>query len=203
MSRVIFFVDGFNLYHALDENISHHKYKWLDLSSLCRKFVRSRDTIEDIYYFTALAIWNPDKEQRHKIYIRALLTRNIRVIYGAFRLRDKRCRLCHKTFKTYEEKETDINIIAHLFSLAIQDRYDTAMIITGDSDLVQGIQMVQSTFPAKQVGIIIPSGRRAEVLKQAADFHMKIKEGHLKNSLFEKEIDLGKNQKLICPKSWI
>lgn len=32
MKRPIFFVDGFNMYHALDEAPAFHKYKWLDLT---------------------------------------------------------------------------------------------------------------------------------------------------------------------------
>ena len=63
MDKVIFFVDGFNLYHALD-NKRFYRYKWLDLSSLAQKFITKKDKIEEIYYFTALATWAPDKVRR-------------------------------------------------------------------------------------------------------------------------------------------
>ena len=32
--RSMFFVDGFNLYHALDSETRYHKYKWLNLRAL-------------------------------------------------------------------------------------------------------------------------------------------------------------------------
>ena len=65
--HVIFFIDGFNLYHAL-ANKRFYRYKWLDLSGLAEKFITKKDRIEDIYYFTALATWSAEKVRRHKLY---------------------------------------------------------------------------------------------------------------------------------------
>jgi len=33
MKRIIFLIDGFNVYHALDDELKYHKYKLLDYSS--------------------------------------------------------------------------------------------------------------------------------------------------------------------------
>lgn len=124
------------------------------------------------------------------------------IIYGEFKRRDKFCQLCKKTYQTFEEKQTDVNIAIQLFKLSIEDKSDKAIIISGDSDLIPSISAVRNTFPHKKIGVVIPIGRRADALKQACDFHMKMKEKHLKSSLFEKEINLGKNEKLICPPEW-
>ena len=202
MNRITFFIDGFNLFHALDNNHLYHKYKWLDLTKLSKCFVTKKDKIENIYYFTALATWSQSKMKKHKKYIKALELNNINVIYGEFRKKDKFCPLCKRTYKTFEEKQTDVNIAIQLFELAIKDKYDTAIIISGDSDLIPSIQAVKTTFPNKNIGIVIPIGRRAELLKQICDFHIKMKEKHLRSSLFEKEIDIGNNKKLICPPDW-
>ena len=35
MEKEIFFIDGFNLYHALNNN-RFYRYKWLDLSGLAK-----------------------------------------------------------------------------------------------------------------------------------------------------------------------
>lgn len=53
MNRASFFIDGFNVFHSLDCNKSYYKYKWLDYSVLAKCFITSKDTIADIYYFTA------------------------------------------------------------------------------------------------------------------------------------------------------
>ena len=158
-----------------------------------------KDKNESIYYFTALDTWSQSKMKKHKKYIKALELNNVPVIYGECRKKDKFCPLCKRTYKTFEEKQTDVNIAIQLFELAIKYKYDTAIIVSGDSDLIPSIQAVKATFPNKIVGIVITIGRRAELLKQACDFHIKIKEKHLRSSLFEKEIDLGNNKKLICP----
>lgn len=202
MNRIIVFVDGFNLFHALDKYQKYHKYKWLDLSRLARCFVSKNEKIIDIYYFTALANWSQEKVKKHRIYIRALDIKNVQIVYGEFRRRDKFCPLCKRTFQTYEEKQTDVNIAIQLFELAIEDKYDTAIIISGDSDLIPSISAVRKTFPTKKIGVVIPIGRRAELLKQTCDFHIKMKEKHLRSSLFVREIDIGNNQKLICPPNW-
>jgi uncharacterized LabA/DUF88 family protein len=202
MKRVSFFIDGFNLYHSIDDNRSYHKYKWLNFRRLAECFISKKDKIEHIYYFTALADWSPKKIKRHKLLIRALKLNGVDVVYGKFRKVDKTCRICKKTYQTYEEKQTDVNIAIQLFRSAIQDEYDTAMIVSGDSDLIPSIEAVKTTFPEKQVGIIIPIGRRAELLKQTSDFHMKIKEKHLKSSIFEEVIQVDNNTQIVCPHTW-
>jgi len=68
MARVSFFIDGFNLYHALD-NDNFQYLKWLNLRKLSELYLGKQDCLSDIFYFSALAIWNPEKIQRHKLYI--------------------------------------------------------------------------------------------------------------------------------------
>jgi len=69
MEKVIFFIDGFNLYHSI-ANKRFNKYKWIDLSELAKNFITKKEHIEEIYYFTALTPWSPDKTNRHKIFIK-------------------------------------------------------------------------------------------------------------------------------------
>lgn len=107
-----------------------------------------------------------------------------------------------KSYTTFEEKRTDVNIAIYLFKLAIQDKFDKAYIISGDSDLIPSIEEVKILFPHKQIGVIIPIGRRAELLKLKCDFHMKIKEKHLKSSILPDIIPLKDNKQLVCPESW-
>jgi uncharacterized LabA/DUF88 family protein len=201
MEKVIFFIDGFNLYHALD-NKRFYRYKWIDLSSLAKKFISKNDSIEEIYYFTALAIWSPDKVERHKAFIKAQEINGTKIIYGEFKRRDKECRICKQTYQTFEEKQTDVNIAIHLFKLSIQEKYDKAIIISGDSDLIPSIEAVKSTFPHKKIGVIIPIGRSAEQLKQTCDFYMKMKEKHLEASMLPDVINLGDGKKLERPQRW-
>jgi uncharacterized LabA/DUF88 family protein len=191
MPRVAFFIDGFNVYHALDEQKKYWKYKWLNYAKLATCYITTKDTVNNIFYFSALAYWNPEKVRRHNILISGLKHFGVEVILGEFKLKDKKCRSCHCLYQTYEEKQTDVNISIKLFQEAIYDNYDTAIIISGDSDLIPALKVVKTTFPTKQIGIIIPIGRRAESLKNTADFYMKMKEKHLASSQFDNPFDIG------------
>jgi uncharacterized LabA/DUF88 family protein len=201
MANIAFFVDGFNLYHALENN-KYRKYKWLDISKLCRSFSRKQDQVSGIYYFTALTTWDNAKVIRHKNYIKALESKGIKVIYGEFKRKTRVCGLCHKEYRTFEEKQTDVNIAIHLFRYALEGRYDSAIIISGDSDLIPSISAVKTIFPNKSIGIIIPIDRASESLKKTADFHMKMKEYHLSSCLFPNPLSIGQNQSIYRPDSW-
>ena len=196
------YVDGFNLYHSLEDTRAYHKYKWLNLEKLAKCFIPPNDSIVDIFYFTTYATWKPTKVVKHKEYISALRSVNVKLVLGAFRYRDKKCQKCNRIYQTWEEKRTDVNIAIHLFSTAINDKWDKAFIVSGDSDLIPAIEEVKKTFPGKQIGIIIPIGRRAEELKQVTDFHMRIKEKHLQTSQFPNNVHIGNGVSIQRPSSW-
>jgi len=202
MNRIAFFVDGFNLYHSLDSVPAYYKYKWLNLDKLAHRFVTSHDKIDKVFYFTTYATWDQIKLAKHQIYVKALQSVGVEVVFGAFRYADKTCRICHRQYKTFEEKQTDVNIAIKLFQTAVQDLWDKAIVVSGDSDLIPAIRAVKTTFPAKLIGLAIPIGRRAEELKQVVDFHMKLKERHLATSQFENEIIIDGGVKLNRPNTW-
>jgi len=201
MQRVIAFVDGFNLYHSLLEKPVYRKYKWLNIRKLIEIYVTPKE-LKDVYYFTALTMWSPDKVAKHKLFIKALEQTGVNVVYGEFRKRDRYCPNCKKKYAAFEEKQTDVNIAIHLFRLAIEDRFDTAFIISGDSDLLPSIKAVKKTFPSKQIGVLIPIGRRAEELKTTCDFHIKIREKNLAVSLFDDLLTMADGTTIIKPPSW-
>jgi len=49
MARVSFFIDGFNLYHALDNDGLRH-FKWLNLRKMAESYLRKQDSISDVFY---------------------------------------------------------------------------------------------------------------------------------------------------------
>ena len=61
MQRLVLLVDGFNLYHALD-NLRQPQLKWLDLWCLGQHLSRPKsDQLSAADYFSAFANWLPDK----------------------------------------------------------------------------------------------------------------------------------------------
>ncbi|MBM4158537.1 MAG: NYN domain-containing protein [Ignavibacteria bacterium] len=202
MNKIIFFIDGFNLYHALLNNPAYNKYKWLNYYRLAQCYIAKKDDLIDVYWFTALAIWNKDKVKRHKIYIKALENAGVKIVRGEFKKKTRKCRICHKSYSSYEEKQTDVNMALYLFKLAIQDKFDKAFLISGDSDLIPSIKTVKETFPDKQITVILPLGGRSESLKQSADSYMKMKEKHLQSSQFPETIIMKNGEIITKPKEW-
>ena len=201
MKKVTAFIDGLNLYHSLDLNQQTKQYRWLDLKKLCQCFIKQSETLTDVYYFTALAKWNEGKITRHKQYIKALETTDVQVIYGHFKRVTKKCRECYKEYRTFEEKETDVNIGLHLLRTAFQNKFDKFLLLTGDTDLIPVIKMIRKYFPNKESHIISPIDSYARSFKAISDRHSKIKKKHLHKSEFPPTIHL-EHGSIIKPKTW-
>lgn len=157
--RVSAFVDGFNLYHALD-GTNRHYLKWLDLRRLCLEFAPPpNQTLAKVYYFSAYATWRAGAYARHRAFVAALRVRDVEPVMGVFKAKDRSCRRCGSTWEDHEEKETDVNIALYLLRDAQLDRYDRALIISGDSDLAPAVRMVRELYPRKSIRILAPYGR--------------------------------------------
>jgi len=139
---------------------------------------------------------------RHKDYIKVLEHNKIEIVYGKFRAMDKKCTRCNKVYSTHEEKRTDVNIAIKLLEDAINDDFDIAVLISGDSDLIPAIETAKKIKPEKQFGVIIPYSRPAEELKHVAHFYMKMKEEHLQKSLLDEKVPLNDGTVITCPHSW-
>lgn len=180
------YVDGFNLYYGALKNTP---YKWLDLDKLCRLLL-PKNQIERIKYFTATVSarpHDPGQPTRQQTYLRALQTiPHLEIIYGHF--------LSHeiymprasnpnrqvKVLKT-EEKGSDVNIAAHLVNDGHRSRFEVAVLITNDSDLLEPLKIVRYELKLS-VGVINPQKKASRVLAQHASFMKRIRAGTLRAS---------------------
>ena len=72
MIRATFFIDGFNLYHAVKRLNGPH-LKWLDLRALMNRQIQPQsEKIANVYYFSAYAHWWAHRKARHEAYVAAL-----------------------------------------------------------------------------------------------------------------------------------
>jgi hypothetical protein len=87
----------------------------------------------------------------------------------------------------------------------VSNNFEVAILISGDTDLVPALEAIKKTFPDKQIGVVVPIGRKAKELVDVCDFHMKMKEKHLRTSQFPDTIYLDPEKKVFIqrPKSWI
>ena len=202
--RIICFVDGFNLYHALI-SIGVNHYKWLDLRTLFTRLTRSKsEIVTQLYYFSAYPTWKPDSYFRHRQYVAALVSTGVIPIMGQFKNKPKECKQCHAKWVSHEEKETDVNLALALLDLAYKNQYDHAFVLTRDSDIAPAIHKVKQNFPNKKITVLAPYiCRHSTELIQASDAHKTISLKHISTSLFPAEIyDAGGNLVVKRPKEY-
>jgi uncharacterized LabA/DUF88 family protein len=188
--RIVCFVDGLNLFHAISRLKIPH-LNWIDLQALTKFYIKSRDEeVTRILYFSALATHMDESSQKiQQSYVTALQLRNIKPVLGHFKQKDRYCPKCLSHSRAHEEKETDVNIALALLDLAYQDVYDRALLISNDSDLAPAIRNVRERFPEKKITIVAPPlSRQCNELIQAASDKMKIKIHHLERSLLPEVI---------------
>lgn len=183
--RVAAYIDGFNLYHAIhDLNRAH--LKWVDLWQLMECFIDPAvHEIVAVHYFSAYATWLPKPHKRHQSYVAALRSSGITPIMAKFKEKERSCFTCGAAWTGHEEKESDVNIAVQIIEDAMDDKFDHAFLVTGDSDLAAPIRCLRRRFPKKRLKLIAPPHRRHSKELWALATHRKsIKIGHLESSLF-------------------
>lgn len=185
MTRVISYVDGFNLYFGLRHK-GWRRYYWLDLVALSQELLKPDQTLHGVHYFTTRIRDNGHNIQdmrRQGTYLEALGTlAGIKLHFGHYLEKPRQCRRCGNTWMDYEEKMTDVNIAVQLLADAFNDRFDTAMLISADSDLTTPVQQVRARFPEKRIVVAQPPGRQSSSLTRAANGYFTVGEAKLRQS---------------------
>ncbi len=206
----MFFIDGLNIYHAIDELDLPH-LKWLCLQKLARSIIpQQSEQVEAVIYFSAypthLASRYPDKLARHRLYVSALTTGGAQFVKGKFKRKYLTCRAnggCKKDFYTHEEKETDVAIGVFLLEQAFLDRFDVAYILSGDTDFAPAIRRTKVNFPNKELVAVLPPGRkRHKELVQLTDRKIRLTVDVLARCLLPPEIKTPEGTILARPSSY-
>lgn len=205
MTRVITYIDGFNLYHGLRSK-GWRKYYWLDLHALSASLLKQGQTLERVYYFTSRIKpidGNAHDLQRQTTYLEALGTiANIHIRYGHFLGNTRQCHNCGAKWIGYEEKMTDVNIAMQLLLDAVDGHFDTALLISGDSDLAPPVQQVLTRFPDKRIIVAQPPGRSSFRLREHASATFTISEAKLRQSQLPCAVTRADGHTLQRPEHW-
>lgn len=78
------------------------------------------------------------------------------------------CSGCKTEATHHEEKETDVAISVKLLELFYFDQCDTAVLVTGDTDLGPAIKTAFRLFPEKQIYTLFPYKRKNKELAKLA-----------------------------------
>ncbi len=200
-NRVIVYIDGFNLYFGMLE-AGYDNCKWLNIEKLVQSYLSSNQALMAIKFFTSRISHNPQKQKRQSTYLEALETTSVKIIYGLYKAKNIECDNCGHNWLISNEKMTDVNIATHLIIDAFQDKFDTAILISGDSDLVPPIKAVHENFPKKVVSVFFPPSRHNNTVAGAARGSQIIGRKKLVDAQFENKITKSENFILQKPKEW-
>lgn len=144
--RVMVFIDGSNLYRCVKSTFNRTGF---DLGKIANKLVAGRQLVRTYYYnapvdqvtdpegykgqqkFFAALGWIPHFEIR----LGKLVPRNVRY----------KCSNCgiDQVIPTRIQKGVDTRLAVDLVTLAVRDRYDVGIIVSGDADLVEAVRFIK------------------------------------------------------------
>ncbi|MDR1168117.1 MAG: NYN domain-containing protein [Heliobacteriaceae bacterium] len=172
MSKILVLIDGFNFYHRLDDYQYKNKVcvKWLNYKKLLQAYFDDvkNNSFEFIYFSAYAEHRGKNSVERHKIYVKALETQDIKVVLGKFKKktinrckRSERCSGCNskqdRTHLTkHEEKNTDVNIAITIVEKALEKGYDTCYILSSDSDFDTAIARAKEVYPTGRIVLVPP-----------------------------------------------
>ena len=209
MKRISFLIDGFNVYHSI-LRLKHdtgYSTKWFDLASLCNSYIPlfGKDAkLGAVYFFSAIPYYlnDSDKIQRHKKYIACLESTGVHIELGRFKNKDVYCHRCKSMILKHEEKETDVAIAVKLLEVFLTDSCDTAVIVSGDTDLSPAVKTCKTIFADKAVIFAFPFARKNKELAKSAPGSFSIsKKQYIKHQLPDPVI-LKDGQKIYKPDTW-
>jgi uncharacterized LabA/DUF88 family protein len=157
IERVAIFIDGSNLYNGMRDNLQSTR---VNLQELIRQLLRDRRLMRT-YYYNAPLTDDYDAELRegqHRFFDSLR-----RIPYVTVRLG----RLHRRNDGLLVEKGIDVAIAVESLSLAWENAYDTALLVSGDGDYVELVEAIKRK--GKQVECAMFKNQSARLLLEFVD----------------------------------
>ncbi len=202
MSRIIGYIDGFNLYYGLKAR-NWRQYYWIDPYRLIQALLAPEDRLVAVKYFTARVKGPGDQHKRQGVYLDAVRAASgAEVIHGKFYRKPRRCRCGCCTWTDYEEKMTDSAIASNLIADAFRDQFDTAFLVGGDTDIVPAVKMVRRWHPGKRLMVWFPPARTNQEVELHCHDHGVITGDHLRAALMSERVQVADGVFVQRPAEW-
>lgn len=170
MARVMVFIDGANLYGAIKE--AYGIATNVKVDKFARMVTDGRELVRT-YYYNSPAPPTANQIQSQKYWdslgwIDGLRPRQGRIMRKTI---NTKCPKCHQdiTLNSYIQKGVDTRIVVDMISLAQQDAYDVAVLVSGDSDLTETVEWIREHTKKKVENACVPCGAWSKQLREAAD----------------------------------
>lgn len=215
---------------AAERHLGSGPLRWLDIHRLCETLVRSAfgpgNTLESVHYFSALAKHlenkKPDVVRRHRTFIQALEGTGVEVTLANFKKKERvnalsemrvqvqpirrwwriPTRKIRLSYRTHEEKETDVAIACKLLELLCQNRCDAVMVMSGDTDIAPALRTAKKLYPSALVGVAFPFHRHNQDLERVAARSVKLSAHLYQTHQFAPTVITRSGKSVNKPLSW-
>lgn len=190
--RAMVFVDGGNLYAGVKFGL--HLQKSVDIDSLIKKLTSGRCLVRAYYYTTPSPHPNSSQGKAHQRFLDKLgWIENLQLRRGRVVPRRSivECPKCGKAFEynVYTQKGIDSRIAVDMVTLAVRDAYDTAILVSGDSDLAEAVNYIREQTNKKVENACVPGKSWAKTLREAVDKRIPLTREYLMDCLFEGPVE--------------
>lgn len=182
--RVMVFIDGSNLYNTMKEVFRITRNVKVD--AFAKKLSTGRD-LQRTYYYNSPAPPTVNQAQSQAYWdslgwldtVRPRLGRIVR------RVLHTKCPLCQKeiSIPSYVQKGVDTRMVVDMISLAHQNAYDVAILVSGDSDLTETVEWIREHTQKRVINAFIPSKSWSKQLREAAEARIALSADFLKDCL--------------------
>jgi hypothetical protein len=101
-----------------------------------------------------------------------------------------------------EEKGSDVNLASHLLVDGFTGRYDVAVVLSNDADLLEPVRLVRSVLK-RPVGVLkVEGGQRACVFAEQADFVRTVRRSHFAAAQFPGVVLRAGTAPVVKPAEW-
>lgn len=173
--RVAIFIDGSNFYHSVKDSFNVHDNQ-IDFTKLII-FLKKERLLTDVFYYNAPLDRGYNQETYRK---QQIFFSEMKKIPGFHVV------LCHMRKLRKEDgtiefavKGDDIHLATDMISLAYENKYDVAILVSGDGDFVPAIRKVQKL--GKKVENAYFSISRSNYLKNVCNDSIIISENTIRD----------------------
>ena len=171
MNRAFVFIDGNNFYFKLKELSSKldGKFRLMDFNyQEFSKWLVAPNSLAEIHYYIGALKRQKNNDKSEKMYadqqklIGKLQQQSVAITLG---------QLIQHPDKSFHEKGVDVRSAVEMIRFAREDKYDTAHLVSSDTDLVAAVEEVQS-FNKKVQYVGIAKGQSFGLTKAAGDVRL-------------------------------
>jgi len=210
MCRVVAYVDGFNLYHAICR-LNKPYLKWCNIRKLVNFYLQEKEVLTGMRFYTAFPrFYDGGVQNRFNKYVNALATTGVEIVYGKFKKKDLQIKVenANKTksvvirYKRHEEKQSDVNLAMDLVEGVCMNEYDKAVVVSGDSDFLRVIERVLKKD--KKILLLQPPFQKCKEIRNTGSVYenflsQSIKKEVIEKSLFPEKILVSSGRNIIMP----